>query len=370
MNYLRGFVNYLTPIIKDIDIFKETIIFDGIIESILFFKSYFSYKINHCSFEDFMNRTTAYSLPIVERYIYYYTISNISHYFLMIMNLQEDLYINKIIVIILCTPYIQRFILKDRIVNKYIERKHLFFKYSFAKLFLKFVSKLDENICGIRNYHTFIFSRYINIKLIKSTFKTAMFIILLYTLRENQSTYYYYKAIKLSYFYNQKYLFNVMNRNNAVAIINDIIKKKNWGDLNKEEVANAFYNLITENMITVEKLDINKLKIMFLFFSSIWSILCFINLIEIKIISLIIYISFCINGLIFEVYNIKFFNKLCIAGIISCYSCYLINEFFSTILFFSIIYNTIPQYIIGETWFFLNNYKNIEKVIKFYDKNK
>lgn len=361
------------------NLFSNIIIVDAFINALGFFKSYISFKLNYPiktnkneqrdeMFDKIIEKSNVYNLPIIERYFLNYglcTLINVINY----SNLEI---INYITVFMLCFPYLHNKIFNTKKIDKYLYRRNLFFRYFFAKLILLYISNLNNGITGIKNYHTFILSRYIKKKLIINTFKTFLFIGFLHLLRDHETTYYYYKAIKLSYFYNKGYLFNVINKEHAVKIINNIIKGKKWGEISNEENSNAFYCLIVENMTNnTSNITFKYIYFILLFFSSIWSILCFINLLKYHFISSIFYMLICVIGLTFEMFSVKIFKKLLISGIISFGLIQIeLNEFFITIACFCIIYSKIPFYIIKETYFYVRNYKNIEKVVEFYNRKK
>lgn len=380
---------------------SNTIIFDGFISSLSFFKSYISFKLNtplHLEKKNddkkndekkdiihnrIIEKSKIYNLPIVERYVLYGFISIVQislfkglSFFMgdeIETNRTNSIYLNNFVdyslSFIVSIPFFQNILFNEKSVYKFVNRRNLFFRYSFSRLILNYISQLNPKITGIKNYHTFILSRHIKLKLILDTFKTFIFIGLLHLLRDNQTTYYYYKAIKLSYFYNKGYLFNVINQDHAVHIINKIIKEKKWGEISNEENSNAFYCLIVENMSKNAKINTTLLHIISLFFSSLWSIFCLVNLLSLHTIAFGIYTTICIIGTIFEIFTIGFVKKVLLSGSFAfLLSYFYVNELLVTIIYFSIIYNKIPSYIINEMLFFLKNYKDIEKVIEFYNK--
>jgi len=384
------------------NLLQNTIIFDGFISALSFFKSYISFKLNtplefknnnnnnnnnkdnnneqdnnkkDIIYTKIIEKSIIYNLPVVERYAYY-AISSfcyISTYNLCYLIIGENFLNNNNLQTALsigfCYPFIQNMIFNKKMVDKFVYRRNLFFKYTFARTLLNYIGDLNPKITGIKNYHTFILSRYVKIDVIISTIKTFLFISLLYLLRENNNTYYYYKAIKLSYFYNKGYLFNVINQDNAVNIVNKLIKDKKWEEISNEENSHAFYYLIVENMSNNVKINKTFLYILFIFFSSLWSVFCFVNLLSLHQISLIIYLLLCVTGTIFEIFTMKFAKKVLLSGIFCFMLSYIyVNELLVTILYFLIIYNKIPRYIIEQIVFFLKNYKDIEKVIEFYNK--
>lgn len=363
------------------------IIFDGFINALSFFKSYISFKMNtplnidkteikkDTLYSKIIEKAQIYNLDTIERYLIY-TLFSIGYLGINKMieiflncNLNDEFVFNYSLSLMCSMPFLQNILFKKAKVEKYISRKNLFFRYSFSRFILNYIKNLNPKISGIKNYHTFILSRYIKWKLIIDTFKTFLFISLLYILRDNETTYYYYKAIKLSYFYNKGYLFNIIDQGRAVNIINELIKNKKWDEISNEENSNAFYCLIIDNMSKNIKINKTFIYIVLLFFSSIWSIFCFINLVSLHLIALISYICICIIGTIFEIFTINFAKRVIISGLVSFILCYLyLNELILTIIYFSMIYNKIPKYILNEVIFFLKNYKDIEKVVDFYDK--
>jgi len=363
-----GFLNF----------FNTLIIFDGFISTLGFFKSYISYKLNTPlidrnqkeNYDKIIQKSKIYNLPVIERHCVYGLISlmNIGIERAINIVINEEI-INYIYCGLITLPFLQNLIFNNTRVNRYINKRNLFFRYSFSKMILNYISRLNPKITGIKNYHTFILSRHIKWNLVINTFKTFLFIVFLHILRDNEYTYYYYKAIKLSYFYNKGYLFNVMNKENAINIINQLIKEKKWGEINNEQNSNAFYCLIMDNMSQKPKIDFSIIEMIFLLFASLWSIFCFVNLMEIQFIAINMYIFIIIIGSIFEIFTIKFAKKVLISGIVAFSISYLyVNELLLTILYFSIIYNSIPYNVLKECLFFIKNHKNIEKVIEFYDK--
>lgn len=366
---------------------EKIIIYDGFISALSFFKSYISFKFNtplnsnkekkdEHTYDKIINKSKIYNLPVMERYLVYGITSISLNCILKSISLCIDIPqdVQNIILdysmsLFISIPSIQNIIFKRERVDKYIYKRNLFFRYSISKLILRYISQLNKNITGIQNYHTFILSRYIKTDLIIQTFKTFLFISVLHTLRDNESTYYYYKAIKLSYFYNKGYLFNVINKEHAVNVINEIIREKKWKEISDEENSNAFYCLILDNMSKNITINETLLHIIILFFSSLWSIFCFINLLSIHLTAVGIYIIICIMGIIFEVFTIKFAKNILVSGLFSFLLSYLyINEFVVTMVYFCIIYNKVPLYIINEFVFFIKNHRNIEKVVQFYNK--
>jgi len=113
---------------------------------------------------------------------------------------------------------------------------------------------------------------------------------LMHFLRGSSDMYYYYKAVKIAYYYkcseSERYLFNVMNRNHAVHIINVVIKEKQWENLVKVETVNALYTLVCKERWWND--DISRLVGVCYQLFAIWSLVCVVKLLHIGVSFMII----------------------------------------------------------------------------------
>ena len=192
--------------------------------------------------EEIIHRyNTLYKLSTIDRYLFYLLIwfgQNIIKYFYE----NEWIYI---CVLPITVPFIQNNILNIKIYNFYLEYKSIFIKYSLSKISIHFIQQLHPQIEIIQNYHIFIIYKILSLRFIWKIIHNFLFISLLTVLRNYESTYYYYKGIKMAYYYNVGYLFNIIPIGDAIYLVNIIIKEKRWKELEKLEVMNAFFVLIT-----------------------------------------------------------------------------------------------------------------------------
>ena len=185
---------------------------------------------------------------------------------------------------------------------------------------------------------------------------------LFYFLKNNPDYYYYYKAIKVSYFYNSGYNFTVTNLYEAIYLINLIIKEKRWNEFNKMEVVNTIYILITTKYINENSDFFVNTSIGLLKFFSIWTI---ISLLKLLFYLDNIYINTIVLLLItpFSKYKIRkiittvFFYNLLVFNV---------NDIIITIF---LITNNLFYLLLEEMYFFMKNMTSIKKVLKL-QKNK
>jgi hypothetical protein len=194
--------------------------------------------------------------------------------------------------------------------------------------------------------------------------KNTLFISLLYILRHNKDTYYYYKGIKMVYYKNVGYLYNVIPLENAIYLTNVIIKEKRWYELNKIEVVNAFFMLILNKLNFTNPSD--NIYVLFQMYmdggGALYTLvtllkICYIsNIVLFNVISIICVLKFCK------------FNLKNLIGYIIIYFLIVFNINY-LIISTVIISNKIIYYWIEEIWFFSKNINNIRKVIKLYNHN-
>jgi hypothetical protein len=181
-------------------------------------------------------------------------------------------------------------------------------------------------------------------------------------LRKFDTTYYYYKAIKLAYFYNSGFNFNVISREDSLYIINIIIKEKRWKDLVKVEVVNALYTLMSNRLETWT--DTSHWLFYVSQFFAVWSIVCGLKLLN-------MYINTTLLVLYLTTWNDK--DKVSesrtakrILVTIVTYGLIILNtnDLVISMVFFGqeILYTFVDELI-----FFIKNEKDIKKVLKHFD---
>lgn len=354
----------------DISLMEFFILIDGLISSTIFFREYFS-TFNK---KDIIKKySSIYYCNTFDRYTLYLLIYFVFQIICLLLPYTNYYTINflKLIFILISFPSIQNNFFKKESVRKfyksYCENKNIFIKYSISKLIVNFIENLDINIRKIPNYHIFLIYNHISYNYIYEIIKTYFFITLLYILRSysNSSLYYYYKAIKLAYFYETGFLFNVTNVDSSIYIINSIIVEKRWNELSKIDILNAFFVLIREKLKSKDSFFLNlKLNIYKIF--SIWSLISLSKIIfnynqlhfEFNyLINIYIYL-FAIS--IVTLFSSKKIKNLTVSIVIYFLMLFNINDLIITLV---IIINRVIFYIIEEIYFFSTQINNIKKVL-------
>ena len=312
-----------------------------------------------------------YKLSTIDRYLFYLLIwssHNLIKYFYNEHKFDSStLFYISILPITL--PFIQNNILNMRIYNFYLDYKQIFVKYSLSKLSIYFIQQLHPQIEIIQNYHIFILYKILSLQFIWKIIHNFLFISLLTILRNYESTYYYYKGIKMAYYYNVGYLYNIIPIGDAIYLVNIIIKEKRWKELEKLEVMNAFFVLITNKYDIFNSISgsflINCQIFIFKAFS-LYSLISMFKLLHIlsqdfNSFRLWLYISLITISMYLTRYNFKNI----ITGILIYFLIIIhINDIIITLV---IITHKIIYYWLSEVYFYVTNYKNIKKVIKIYD---
>ena len=225
----------LVQIYHRFSLMESLLLLDGVVCSFYFLKDFLLLKLSSKKLskraivvynEEIVERyNSLYILSTIDRYIFYLIIYlgyNIINYF---YNENEYSYL---LILIITIPYVQNNVLSigfmNRIIYKYIQNKNMFVKYSISKMSVHYVQHLHPQIEKIQNYHIFIIYRLLSFKFVWSIINNCLFISLLNILRSYDSTYYYYKGIKMAYYYNVGYLYNVIPLSDAIYLVNIIIK--------------------------------------------------------------------------------------------------------------------------------------------------
>ena len=318
-----------------------------------------------------------YNEEIVDRYNSLYRLSTIDRYIFYLLIYLGYIVINYFYIenqysylLLLCItiPTVQNNLLSisfmNTIINKYIQNKDMFVKYSLSKMFVHYIQNLHPQIEKIQNYHIFIIYRLLSLKFVWNIIHNCLFISLLNVLRSYDSTYYYYKGIKMAYYYNIGYLYNIIPLADAIYLVNIIVKEKRWRELEKIEVVNAFFVLV-----------VNKYEI-FNSISNSFSTTCQIILFQVfslySIVSVLKILNIYLSGISLSIFIITlagYLTKFDIKHIITSLLVYFfimfnINDFIITIV---IITHTIIYYCLEEIYFFIRNIENVKKVIRMYE---
>lgn len=311
------------------------------------------------------NYNSLYKIAVFDRYIFYGTIY-LSY--LCIDWINSDISTFYYYICLLITiPYIQHKIIsigiiKDR-YDKYCENKRIFLCYSISKFLISSIQDLDESIHHIQNYQIFILYKYLDFGLGFRFLKSYVFIYVLYYLRDSDTTYYYYKAVKLAYYYSTGYLFNTLSKGDAIYIINVVINEKRWFDVDKIEIVHAFYNVISYKYNGKNSLK-TTLELYFVKFCTLWSIISVLKMFTVPVITFV----FIMYLLLAEFVN-PVEHKL--RRYITCISIYCLLLLHTNDLIISglFVVNPVVYYFTEEVLFFINNSDDIKKILRFYNKS-
>lgn len=351
------------------------LLFDGVVCSLYFLREFLILKLSSRKLskraimvynEEIVDKyNSLYRLSTIDRYIFYLLIYfgyNTINYFY-----KENQY-SYLLILPIVLPSIQNSLLGISFISKrvdnYLEHKDIFIKYSMSKMSVHFVQQLHPQIEKIQNYHIFIIYKTLSIEFVWKIINNCLFITLLNVLRNYDTTYYYYKGIKMAYYYNVGYLYNIIPLGDAIYLANIIIKEKRWAELEKLEVVNAFFTLVINKYEIFSSFSgsfwINSQMILFQLFS-LYSIVSVLKLIT-------IYLSgvwLCALLMTIAVYLAKLNIKNIITSILVYFLIiFNINDIIITLV---IITHKIIYYWLEEIYFFINNTENVKKVIKMYE---
>ncbi len=373
-----------SQLVRSVPLLEGMIVIDGVFGALQFIKEYAIYKlsetkVNHDTSKlqfkkDIVHKSySLYTLGTLDRYAFYLSTHLM---YMMTCRLFSSNGIETTVIYIGCCfltlPYIQNSIMRighiNSIVTSLQTKKETFFRYSMSKILINTLTKLDERISGIKNYHIFILYHQLTTDLFLQFVKSYAFIWVLYILRGYETTYYYYKAIKLAYYYNTGYLFNVMTQEDSVYIINIIIKEKRWKDLGKVDVVHAFYSLIS-NKLNYNN-DTTNLQINLLKFFSVWSTVCVLKLFDVNInttvlLGYIFALWYTFDSTLDKLLKDSQRIKAALVGVI-VYILILLNtnDLIISVVFFC--YNLL--YVgLEELYFFAKNITAVNKMIKHFE---
>lgn len=368
----RSIINTL---INPVPLFEWLIISDSICSSINFIKNYIEYKTVEKSIrnsklyilkdEIVKQYNNLYTIDVFDRYILYLFLYSNYIWIIFINESDEIKYALYIFFTLFTIPVVQNNLLKITYVELLFDDinndKKCFMKYTISKLTIKCIKELDTSIVGIKNYHIFILYNYISFNYLFEFIKCYLLLYSLNLLRNSASTYYYYKAIKIAYYYNTGYLFNIITKEDAINRINTIIRDKKWKELSDIENVNSFYTLLHYKFNSPDnKSDI---YIYILGFFSLWSLICVL-----KVINYFISILFILSYISIYSYNDQKFLKRnyqkIFIGILMYTMIFLgINDLVITLVCsnYKIFY-----YMLNEVYFYMQYKTDIKKVLKHY----
>jgi hypothetical protein len=369
MDVLEGIFSIVRMIsgqfLMDIPIFESLIVADGIVNAMVFAKELYLHKVSErkmskavvaTSYEEIVQRCqNIYVVPVLDRYIFYYILA-------MIAMCTGHPIPTGLLCITIPLPYIQNSIARIGFVRQRIDgfqtMKGMFARYSLSKLIVKYVSRLDEGIDEIKNYHIFVIYKHISYQYCLEFIKSYIFIYFLYFLRGHESTYYYYKAIKFSYYYNSGYLFNIMKREDAIGVLNIVIHEKRWRDMYRVDIVNAIYSL-TNDGEQRGFFDLVVMNIAMYKFFALWSGVCLLRMLDMySYVYRTLYVGMA--GVIWT--GQRKAKSIFLLFVVHTLMMLNTNDLIITLLIFL---HEMLYYIIQEIVFFSTNYKDICKVVNW-----
>lgn len=369
--------------VQDIRLVEALMVCDGLLQAGKFIVEYICYKIQEHVFvdkQDYIKNSELlrsrlineyngfYEIDTVDRYLFYgavYTIYEITN-FVTVKFLDTDMSALYYICLICALPGFQRMIMrpiKGR-YDKYKVDRVIFLHYTICKTIIAAVGDLDNSIERIQNYHIFILYKYLTPDLVISFVKTYGFIYLLYFLKDTSATYYYYKAIKLAYYYSNGYLFNAISQDDSVYIVNVVIRERRWFDIDKIEIVHAFYRLINTRYKS-ERNALTTFQLYFIKFCTLWSVVFSLKLFTTGVMT-VAFAGYLVGAeIVNPVVGVHRLKRYITSLVI-----YLLIVFHTNDLIVSSVFVIHPviYYIVEEIIFFVKNSNDIHKILDFYNR--
>lgn len=372
--------------IRPVPLLEAMIVSDGVVNSIKFGIEYIYYKIQEVKSKDkdkdndnlkrilITKYNSLYEIQCIDRYILYCIVYGI--YSFVDWNLcdqgtswQGIKDLHYFVYLLLTLPVIQNKILVNvgDYYRVYCENKQIFLKYSCSKLIISVLQNLDNGIKPIQNYQIFILYKYLSTDLVFGFLKSYLFIHVLYFLKNTESTYYYYKAIKLAYYYSSGFLFNTITKDDSLYIINIIIQEKRWFDIHKIEIVHAIYDIISYNYNYDKRGDLSITFYLYVLKAfTLYSIVCLLKLFVFYVNAIVIITYLFVSEYINPLDNYTDRIKRYITGLVIYLLLLLnINDLVISVIF---ICHPIIYYVCEEILFFIRNIYDIKKIMNFYNK--
>ncbi len=304
-----------------------------------------------------------YALSTMDRYLIYILLycifllcDSLLTVFPALLNVNRDLYtyITCVSYYLLTIPVLQNKLLEIAFIKQFVTRllnnKEIFIKFTISKLIINHLKTISPTL---KNYHILILYQHIEYNFVYTFLKSIVLVHLLHTLRQYHVTYYYYKAIKLAYYYSSGYMFNVISTQDSIHIINIIIKERRWKDFIKTDVINALYTACLRNT------DLQNTTTQCLwylsYFYTVWSFTCFLKLFN----------------PVYLVYLVVIPSVFCRKMLLTVLSCYVLILIKTNDLVISLLFCGRQPFwfIFRELLFFIRNKRDIKQVLTYF-KNK
>jgi hypothetical protein len=221
-------------------------------------------------------------------------------------------------------------------------------------MIIKGINSLNRGIIPIKNYNIFPLAQVLgDMAIMNTTIKTFVYSIFLNYLRAYDSTYMYYKAIKLSQYYQTGHYFVKNSVSDAVNIVNEFIDKKDWRGLGDISVVNGLYALILYKL--GQKRTVVNIKLILYKFLTLWNLVYIFQC-----------VSWYIVGGFFFLHMSLFFTWKTILTWSILASCLMVDE--STIITTLLVALTdVWAFLLCEIYFFVRHLSEIEILMKVDD---
>ena len=261
----------------------ETIfVLDGFVSSIYFFH----YLLDIIKFSEFNNiiaiindkhletffdkYNKIYKLDTLNKFSLYLFISVFSYLILCLSSIFINISNSRLILYLFVMPYIQNELVNiyHNRITEYTEKRNLFFQYLGSLLLCKiFFKELNYSIKEIIKNIVPIISWSFFTKFLKK----YVFVVPLYYLRNDQTTYYIYKTVKTTYYIKTNYIFKAITEKDAYQYMEKF--RTNFSSIRHD------YSLNFVNAIYILKKDkrfsLYFFKYLVVKFLTIWSIIMF-----------------------------------------------------------------------------------------------
>lgn len=371
-------------LVRNVSLIEALVVSDGFMNALKFSIEYTYYKIQDNVFvktSDYNIQNAVLKRRLISNYNSFYKVDLLDRYLLygsvyciyLLLDLYDFNITTRGMLYYICLtstiPYVQNWILNTSGLNQYYtdykKNKYIFARYSISKFIISSIQNLDQSILHIQNYHIFILYKYLSFELITNFIKSYVFIYVLYFLRDYESTYYYYKAIKLAYYYSTGYLFNTISKEDSIYIINVIIREKRWFDVYKLEIVQAFYTIISDRYNSKNDVVLHW-ELYFIKFCTLWSMICLFKMFSVQIITSILIVYFVLVEIINPVDKIKRIKRYVTSIIIYVMILMNTNDLITSAVF---VLHPVLYYVLEEIMFFTINLNDILKILQFYDKS-
>uniref|UniRef100_A0A6C0DZK2 Uncharacterized protein n=1 Tax=viral metagenome TaxID=1070528 RepID=A0A6C0DZK2_9ZZZZ len=219
---------------------------------------------------------SVYVLTLLERYALYALIRSSLITISFVFNFNGN--VIDILGHLVILPSVQNYISNKIQRLEYTKDVALFTRYYISLNIIRLIKSLDNNIKPIPNYAIFRITSLASYKGCLKVYYTFLYIGFIQILKECETTYLYYKAVKYAYYYKFGYMFNSMSKDTAIDVINAIIDGNRWEHLASLDVMNAVVTMSKHKFKSnFTKSDLYNYMEMF---GLLWSLLLFYSILN------------------------------------------------------------------------------------------